>query len=255
MSIVSSYELAARYYDAVYRDAPQISRDAAFYETLAVDSGGPVLELGCGTGRVLLAIAARGLACSGVDQSPAMLEECRRKPGADALALTCAPMERFDLGGRRFAFIFSAFRAFQHLDTVEQQLACLANVRRHLAPGGTFAFDVFNPSPARMGVEREPEVVDTAFEFEGRSVKRYASVTRDVARQIMHVSFRFEDPQRPAGTPDVAVKLTMRWFWRYELEHLMHRAGFADVTIYSDFDRSPIEASSPALIVVARVGI
>lgn len=253
MAIDALYELTARYYDAAYRGAPQISKDIAFYATLATQGGGPVLELGCGTGRVLLTIATHGLACWGVDQSPAMLEQCRRKPGGAALSLTCSPMERFDFGSQRFAFIFSAFRAFQHLDTVEQQLACLARVRRHLAPGGTFAFDVFNPSPTRMAVESEPEVMDTEFELDGRVVRRYASVQRDTLRQLAWVTFRYDDPQSPLGADSTVVRFSMRWFWRYELEHLMHRAGFSDVTIYGDFDRSPVGHTSPALIVVARV--
>ena len=120
MSTDPAYEATARYYDAAYETTGASRADAAFYEALAVASAGPVLELGCGTGRVLLPIAARGLACAGVDASPAMLEEFRRKPGGTAVALAEARMESFDLGARRFALIFSAFRAFQHLDTVDQ---------------------------------------------------------------------------------------------------------------------------------------
>lgn len=114
------------------------------------------------------------------------------------------------------------------------------------------AFDVFNPRPERMGIESEPEVGDIEFLFEGRRVTRYVSVTRDVARQLACLTMRYDDPQRPVGMPEATVKITMRWFWRYELEHLMHRAGFRDVTIYGDFDRSPVGTNSPALVVVAR---
>lgn len=252
MSTDPAYEDTARYYDAAYETTGASRADAAFYEALAVASGGPVLELGCGTGRVLLPIAARGLVCAGVDASPAMLDQFRRKPGAATVALAEARMESFDLGGRRFALIFSAFRAFQHLDTVEQQLACLTRVRAHLAPGGAFAFDVFNPKPGSIAREVEPEAQGFVFTLEGRTVKRFVSAARDPVAQLVHVTMRYVEA-REAGPPlESIVRFTMRWFWRYELEHLLHRAGFGQVTFYGDFDRSPVGPASPALVVVAR---
>jgi hypothetical protein len=74
---------------------------------------------------VLSPIAARGVACAGIDVSPAMLDRLRAKPGAAAVQLELARMESFDLGPARFRLIYSAFRAFQHLDMVDVQLACL----------------------------------------------------------------------------------------------------------------------------------
>jgi ubiquinone/menaquinone biosynthesis C-methylase UbiE len=97
----------------------------AFHRELAREAGGPVLELGCGTGRVLLPIARDGIACTGLDSSEAMLEEFRRKSPPENLRLVRAPMQGFDLAEERLRLIFSAFRSFQHLLTVEDQLACL----------------------------------------------------------------------------------------------------------------------------------
>src|SRR6476469_2162090 len=111
------------------------SGDAAFYRGLARDAGGPVMEPGCGTGRVLLPIAALGIPCVGVDASPAMLAALRAKSPPPNLELVEARMETFDLGERRFRLITCPFRAFQHMLDVPSQLATLANVRRHLAPG------------------------------------------------------------------------------------------------------------------------
>ncbi|MEO6873205.1 MAG: methyltransferase domain-containing protein [Opitutaceae bacterium] len=251
MSTTETYEQSARYYDTAHEVMKSLGPDAKFYRDLAVESGGPVLELGCGTGRVLLPIAERGVACAGVDLSPAMLEQFRRKAGAEAVALTCAPMESFALGAQRFPLIFSAFRAFQHLDTVDQQLACLACVRAHLEPGGAFAFDVFNPKLERMALASEPETMDLAFTYDGRPAKRFTSVTRDRVNQIMHVTNRYVE-ETTSGSTETIVHFTMRWFWRYELEHLLRRAGFDDVTIHGDFDRSPLGQNSPAFVVVAR---
>jgi ubiquinone/menaquinone biosynthesis C-methylase UbiE len=252
MSTTQSYESTARYYDDAYLSVAAQRTDTAFYQDLAIAGGGPVLELGCGTGRVLLPIAARGLSCAGVDLSPAMLEQFRQKPGAAAVTLACAPMEAFDFGARRFRLIFSAFRAFQHLDTVAQQLACLARVRAHLEPGGQFAFDVFNPRLERMAEDTEPEAIDLAFVHEGRPAKRFASVTRDRTNQLIKVTMRYVEETAAGPAKETIVSFSMRWFWRYELEHLLHRAGFESVAIYGEFDRSPVSRNSPAFVVVAR---
>jgi SAM-dependent methyltransferase len=252
MSTTESYEYTARYYDAAYGELSAQRADMAFYENLAVECGGPVLELGCGTGRALLPIAARGIACTGIDLSPAMLEQFRRKPGAEAVTLCCDRMESFALGARRFRLIYSAFRAFQHLDTVAQQLACLARVRAHLEPGGLFAFDVFNPSLERMAKDSEPETLDLSFIYEGRPTKRYVSATRDRVNQLIRIAMRYVEETGAGPAKESIVHLSMRWFWRFELEHLLHRAGFTDVAIYGDFDRSPVGRTSPAFVVLAR---
>jgi len=252
MSTTQSYEYTARFYDSAYGEAHKLRADAVFYQELAVECGGPVLELGCGTGRALLPIAARGITCTGVDLSPAMLEQFRRKPGAVAVKLSCANMESFDLGAQRFRLIFSAFRAFQHLDTVEQQLACLARVRAHLEPGGLFAFDVFYPKLENMAKDGEPEVLELTFTHEGRTVRRFMSITRDRVGQLIHLTMRYVEETGAGPAKETIVKFSMRWFWRYELEHLLRRAGFTDVVIYGDFDRSPIGRTSPAFVVLAR---
>ena len=116
MSTTESYEYTAKFYDSAYAEQSNLRADAVFYRDLAIETGGPVLELGCGTGRALLPIAKQGIACQGVDLSPAMLEQFKRKPGASAIALTCARMETFDLAEKKFRLIFCAFRAFQHLE-------------------------------------------------------------------------------------------------------------------------------------------
>jgi SAM-dependent methyltransferase len=241
----------AKYYDRAYAARGGLGPDADFYRELAAESGGPVLELGCGTGRVLLDIAARGTDCAGVDSSEAMLTVLRNKPGAERLSLTCAPMQSFDLGDRRFALIFSAFRPFQHLYGVEDQLACLACVRRHLAPGGRFAFDVFYPRLDRVALEHEPETEDLCFQDGADTIVRLVTVRRDPARQLLQVEMRFERRRDGSVIGSESERINMRWFYRYELEHLMFRAGFASVTIYGDFDRSPVGAASPELVVVA----
>ncbi len=243
--------VTARYFDAAYASGG-LGADAEFYLELAREAAGPVLELGCGTGRALLPISALGIPCTGVDTSPAMLAALRAKDPPETLRLVCAPMQSFDLGDERFALIFSAFRAFQHMYAIEDQLACLAGVRRHLAPGGCFAFDVFNPRLARTAQVEEPEAEDLRFEHDGDLVVRYVSVRRELDRQLLHVHMRYERRRDATPASNDEVDFDMRYFFRYELEHLLARGGFQDVVLYGDFDRSPFGPDSPALILVAR---
>jgi SAM-dependent methyltransferase len=242
----------ARFYDAAYGDNPNTGRDADFYRALARECAGPVLELGCGTGRVLLRIAGDGFPCTGLDASRHMLDALRTKSTFPNLRLVHAPMQRFDLGADRFGLVYAAFRVFQHLYTVEDQLACLACVRRHLAPGGRFAFDVFAPRLERMGRPEEPEQLELRFEQDGESVARYATVWRDRVAQLLSVRFRYERSRNGEVLGNEEARFSMRWFWRYELEHLLARAGFAEVEIYGDFDRRPVGPDTPAFIAVAR---
>ena len=234
----------ARNYDALYGVMRDPSGDAAFYRALAEESGGPVLELGCGTGRVLLPIAALGIPCVGVDASPAMLAALRAKNPPPNLELVEGRMETFDLGARRFRLVTAPFRAFLHLLDVPSQLAALANIRRHLAPGGAFAFDIFDPKLAWIMAPGENERLDATFTIDGVETRRFAKVRTDLATQIMDVTFRFEPAQTDGNTT-----VRLRWFYRYEMEHLLARAGFTDVTIYGGYDRRPWRPEGETVIV------
>lgn len=246
--------VTARYYDDAYRALRDDSGDAAWYRKLANAAGGPVLELGCGTGRVLLPIARDGVECVGLDASPAMLDALRAKRPPPNLALALGRMQDFDLGERRFALIFAAFRVFQHLYGVDEQLACLTAARRHLAPGGALAFDVFVPRLDRTAIVSEPESEDVRFEQGGDTIVRYASVERDLPEQILEVCMRYERRRGDAVVGDETVAFRMRWFHRFELEHLLRRAGFDDLTLYGDFDETPFGPDATSFAVVARVG-
>jgi SAM-dependent methyltransferase len=253
MSAIDSYgPVTARYYDAEYAVLPTLGPDVAFYRALAREAGGAVLELGCGTGRALLPIAGDGIPCAGLDASSEMLDALRAKRPPANLRLHCAPMQRFDLGADRFALIFSAFRAFQHLDTVEDQLACLSCVRRHLEPGGLLAFDVFHPRHARIAQLEEPEFEELRFPHEGDEVVRYTKIERDLGRQVQRVHFRFERRRGGEVVGNDFAEFEMRWFHRYEIEHLIARARFELVALYGDFDGSAFTGASPAIIALAR---
>jgi SAM-dependent methyltransferase len=247
-------KVSSRYYDAVYESLRGGSGDVEFYRRLARESGGPVLELGCGTGRVLLPIARDGVASVGLDQSPGMSEAIARKNPPPNLRVVLGRMQSFDLGGERFRLIFSAFRSFQHLYTVDDQLACLARVRRHLQPGAAFAFDVFAPNLERVAQAEEPESEEARFFEDDVEVVRSTAVSRDHPNQMMRLRMRYERRRGGRVVGNDVVEFRMRYFFRFELEHLLARAGFDDVQIFGGFDERPYDYVSGETVVVAREG-
>ena len=246
------YGVMARYYDANFASL-RGGADIAFYRELAVASRGPVLELGAGSGRVLLPIAATGIPVTGLDVSAAMLARLRSRPFPPTLRLVNAPMQDFDLDEDRFTLIYSAFRALQHLLSVEDQLACLACVRRHLAPGGAFAFDVLAPTLGYLARPSPVESDEGSFELEGDTVMRRSKLEYDLARQLIQGTVRYERTRDGKVVAVEEAPLTLRYYFRYELEHLLARAGFTRVEFFGGFDRRPYDYVSSETVVVARL--
>lgn len=242
----------APYYDAASSVLRASAGDEAFYLGLARQTGGPVLELGCGSGRVLLPIAREGIACTGLDSSQTMLERFTARDLPPNLKLVHGRMQDFDLPGERFALIFSAFRAFQHLLTVADQLACLAAVRRHLRPQGLFAMDVFAPKLDRIAVFEEPETPEVRWRDGDAEIVRLTSVKRDPVSQVSEVTFRHER-RRPGSPPESETVVTkIRHLFRYEIEHLLARAGFTGIEVFGGFDRRPYDYFSGETVLIAR---
>jgi SAM-dependent methyltransferase len=248
---------------AIYDSVPAYAgrRDVQFYVDEAGDAGGSVLEVGCGTGRILLPITRSGHAIDGLDVSPAMLERCRSKLRGEPdtvrgrVTLHQGDARAFDLG-RKFELIIAPFRVVQHLTTIEDQLGFLNSVARHLEPGGRLTFDVFNPNFTALvsadGIERE-DTPDTALP-DGRMFRRAGRVSR--VRWIDQVSeielVYYISNERGKKTERHVQSFDMRWFLRAELVHLLERGGFRVRSIYGDFDRSPLTDKSPEQIVCAE---
>lgn len=256
----TEYQFTAEFYDHVvpYRERG----DVAFFVEMAQTAGGPVLEVGCGTGRVLIPTARAGFEITGLDLSPHMLAVCRANLAAEPaevqarVQLIEGDMREFDLG-REFALITIPFRPFQHLTAVEDQIACLTTLHRHLKSGGRLVLDLFNPSipyladPARLhefGDEPEFTIPD------GRRVRRRERiVARDYFNQVQDTELIYYVTHPDGRQERLMHAFPMRYLFRYEAEHLLARCGFEIEALYADYDKSPYGSRYPGeLIFVAR---
>ena len=264
---MTSYDSSPEFgalYDAVPAYAERTA-DVAFYlgQAAQLSSDAAVLELGCGTGRVSLPIARAGHPLIGLDSSASMLDRFRAKLGAEAadvrgrVTLHETDVREFDVappsGANGFELAIAPFRVMQHMTTVDDQLQFLATVRRHLAPGGRLAFDVFNPHFDKMTADRTAETEETE-ELEladGRTLRRTFRIPRvHWVRQVNDVELIYyirsgDEVER------VVHKFEMRWYTASELEHLLVRSGFRIEARYGDCERGALKDDSPEIVIVA----
>ncbi|MFC1978451.1 class I SAM-dependent DNA methyltransferase [Chloroflexota bacterium] len=235
--------------------------DVEFYVDFAVESGGTVLDIGCGTGRILIPTSRAGVSITGLDKSVEMLDICRRKlenesPDVrDRVKLVHADMSEFNLKSR-FSLVTIPFGAFNSLVTVEEQLSCLNCIKQHLLPNGALVFDLFYPSSAEFSSGEEGFTVKTPFEMpDGRSVTWgicFSSV--DYNRQTIQEEMTYYVHYPDGHDETLVYPSCLRYFYRYEVEHLLARVGFKAESVYADFDRKPFGSKYPSeLIFLARM--
>lgn len=237
-----------RYYD-IFSAFPE--GDIPYYLDLAAQAGGPVLELACGTGRVLIPLAEAGATITGLDLSRAMLDRARKKVAAlpaevqQRITLVEGNMADFSLN-QRFALINIPFNTFGALVTPALQRAALHCVYDHLEPGGRFAFNIFDPSIAiisahtgLMGnaVKRYKEFRDPET---GRRVVVYDAREYDLCEQTIRQEWVFEQVDEAGNMVSREyTEVRLRYSFRYELEYLLNLCGFEVEALYGDFQRGP----------------
>ncbi len=234
--VASVYDAIARLYDPWSRS---VVEDVSFYvEEASRAAPGPVVELGVGTGRIAVPVAAAGIAVIGVDSSAGMLDICReaaelagvsglldlrlgdytRPPVAEAVSLVTCP-----------------FRAYLHLRTEEERLEALRAAHGLLVPGGRLVFDVFTPSAEDIEethgrwLEREPGIFERA--------------DWDTQRRVLNLSLR-----GPVGETTMA----LAWTSQPEWQALLDKAGFTVEACYGWFDRRPWAGEEDSIWIASR---
>ena len=231
----SSYDAIAELYDDWSRS---VVEDVGFYVDEALAAGGPVVELGVGTGRIAVPVALAGVRVIGVDSSPGMLEVCRRHAEAAGVAdfvdLRLGDLRRPPVA-ERVALVLAPFRSFLHMETDEARLEALCATRALLVPGGRFVFDVFAPGAEDIAethgrwIEREPGIFERAEWDEERS------------RLVLGV-------RGPGGE----TTMSLAWLPPERWTALVEQAGFEVLATYGWFDRKPYAGGEDTIWVARR---
>jgi SAM-dependent methyltransferase len=223
-------------YDDLYTGLSP-SAAAAFLASEA--RGGPVLELGIGTGRVALPLAAHGLTVKGIDASTRMVERLRAKPGGDTMAVTIGDFSSFDLG-EQFTLVYVVFNTIFVLLTQEEQVECFRSVAAHLAPGGRFVVECFVPDVTRYEHGSHVNAVNV-----GVDAVRIDATVHDAATQTVrtqHIAIR--DGQLRM------LPVTLRYIWPSELDLMARLAGFECEVRYAGWNREPFTSAAENQVAV-----
>lgn len=226
--------------------------DLPFYRTLAGEHGGPVLELGCGTGRISIALASEGAEVVGVDAAPAMIEAAGAKAAALGVGLTLAlgDIRSFDLG-RTFPLVLLTYNTLNHLLELESIERCLTSVKKHMDARSTFVIDTFQPSLAFLGGDpaRRRPILRYRDPYTQDEVLLSEENHYEPARQRNRVVWTYAVDGRAVRTDE----MTMRLFFPNELETLLALSGFAIEARYGDYDFRPFGSTTPKQLTVCRL--
>lgn len=239
-----------RHYDAMV--GALALPDVPFYLEEARRARGPVLELACGTGRLTIPIAQAGVKITGLDQSLSMLDHARNKAAQAGTEIEWVEADCRDFQlNRQFPLVFMAFNSMQHLHDQASLFQLFDRVRSHLAPGGKFIFDVFNPSLAIL--TRDPNVRHLDRQYEdpaGRgTITLEMNAVYDDAAQVNRMTWYFSLP----GQKDFQVEsLDVRCFFPQEVDLFVRANCFEIEAKYGNFERKPFASGDMKQIVICK---
>jgi SAM-dependent methyltransferase len=232
------YDEIASFYDPWSRS---VTEDVGFYVDEALASGGPVVELAVGTGRIAVPIAQAGVDVIGVDSSPAMLAVARAAAEAAGLS-SRVDLRLGDLRdppvSERVPLVICPFRSLLHMETEGEKLRALRAARSLLEPEGRFVFDVFSPSREDIAetdgrwLEREPGIFERADWDEGS--------------RTLTLSVRSDGAVTSFG---------LHWLSAPEWLRLLDEAGLSVETVYGWFDRRPHEGDEDMIFVTRATSV
>ena len=249
------FDAMAKWYDFDYER--RMRKDLPFYRACAEEGGGPVLELGAGTGRVTAHLAKAGFDITGVEISGRMLELGRLRmerlgEAGQRVQLVQGDMAALDVRGK-FRTVIVPFRTFHHLHTIDRQLSALDAIRRKLAPDGIAVIDLFRPnlaafadSEGRLSVAYEKKLPKS----DDRVVQRFR-VKCDWEQQLAAIDYYWDVYRGTRRISRDHAPMQWRWFHRYEFEHLLARAKLRVVRIVGDFEGTPYDEKSEEMIFFA----
>jgi len=250
--VLDEYETNSKYYDVWYEDFVE---DINFYKTIAERTGGPVLELMCGTGRIMIPLADAGLEITGVDKSGAMLDVLSAKLDliGGKVGRNIDVIEddiRTFKANRKFRLALIPFNSFLHLLTRRDQEEALTNVSEHLEPGGMLVLSVFNPKldrPENLVRHRGTKVTSR-----GEIISKFEAQTIDMTNQTTLVHYFYDISRQDKELRRITTSMTLRFLFQHEAVDLLNKTGFAIENTYGDYAHSPLKKNSELMCFVAR---
>ncbi len=251
---MDDYEQMARFYDLVNAD---LTEDLPFWLGLAAERGGPVLELGCGSGRVLLQLAREGQRAVGVDNSPAMLARARARLAQRADLQQHVTLVEQDVRAlaleERFPLAILPLNTFAHVLTFDEQRTTLIRVREHLAPGGWLALDIPNAAEVYAaptgGLTLERTVRDEAHNVE---LMEFSMLALDRSGQLGHITWIYDELARDGTLRRTRVRMTLRYTFPGEMRALLELAGLKLVSLFGGYQRELFDDGSLRMLVLAE---
>ncbi|HVX29203.1 MAG TPA: class I SAM-dependent methyltransferase [Nitrolancea sp.] len=250
----SFYDAMAPWYDLEF---DEFDADVDLYRGYAEVVGSPLLELGCGTGRLLVPLAEAGYQITGIDSSTEMLDQARRR--LDRVQLDVVDLRQLDmralgsLPASHFQMVFCAVNTFLHLETRQDQLFALTGIQRLLKSSGIFIVDLFHPTPATLSAMDDRLQHDAGWTLaDGTRIDRFSQRRVAPAQQLIETTL-FVDRTSPDGIVHRSVgHYQTRYVHHFEMLGLLEVTGFELEGVYGSYDLEPLDDQSPNMIFVAH---
>ncbi len=249
------YDTIARYYDAENED---VLADLALFSELAEDTDGLILDVGCGTGRVMFHLATEGHRVHGIDRSPEMLARGRRKQAQRPdLRERCTLIEGdilTDALPAKYALILMPYNTFMHLHEDGQQQQALHQMAAALDEEGTLVIDIPNAGEAFATQDDGSLTLERSFtEPESGHLVMQQSVSRiDRTTQLQYISWIYDEIDEQSVVHRTVAPLILRYTFPLEMDLMLAAASLQRVERYGDYDGSPFEGECPRMIIVAQ---
>jgi len=240
----------ARFYDTIYHQMRD-TVDNEFFQNEIKNTSGKVLEIGVGTGRLFINALNQGADIYGLDISEAMLEVLSKKLQKKQyyrISLQNLIDFTFDF---KFDLIIAPFRVIMHLLDKEEQIKAINNVYNHLNSNGRFIFDAFIPDLNQLikGISNQ---LDFEGEYDrGKKIRRIVSTSPDIINQIIQVNFHLEWEENNVLNHEDWI-LPLRFYFRYELEHLIERSKFKKYKIFGDYQGNELNQESKEFVIICQ---
>lgn len=257
---VDSYRVTARHYNGAYAAKPDLV-DLPFYLDLAERSPGPVLEIACGTGRVLLPIARKGIQIHGMDNSLPMLQVLQSSLAAEPedvrrnVTLHEGDMRDFRLP-MQFPLAIIPFRAMQHMYTVSDQVRALVSAAAHLSPAGILAFDVFYPKfeliHTRIGEEVQEMEWSPSSQPQTTVRRFFRKDSVDKINQVFNFTFIYRTFRGGELVLEETEAFQLSYYTYPHLRALFLLAGLEPVAEYGSFSKAPLDNHAEQMIFLLR---